>query len=413
MDSIPKRRREHTEEVNVEGNEDRISNLPTSLIGHILSFLPTKNAVATSVLSTKWKYLWTSIATLDFDDGLVDVWPTPRKSRKQRQSLVETSFINFVYRVLTRNVSDLQKFHLKCTRSYDVSHVNIWISTALSRNPRELHLSHIGNLPRELFTSTSLVVLKLVSSWCRTIVLSVPIGSWCRTIVLNVPTLVCLRSLKILVIDYFKFLDDDSIYRLCSSCPVLEDLSIGNCDLGNISVLNISAPNLRFLTINCWTSCYQFGCSCDSDCKYKIVLNTPNLQHLKYKDFAAKGYSMSKLDALVKADISFVERCCGVRDRSIEKLAKADFFKRMTKVQWLRLSIDSIEVFELWRLLQCRHLIYLELGNQHQYVGWKLLLDIVERLPLLETLIFGGLSREGNQTTSCWYQPPNVPSCLL
>ncbi|XP_059657003.1 putative FBD-associated F-box protein At3g50710 isoform X2 [Cornus florida] len=88
MDSITKRRLVHNEKVSVEGNEDRISNLPRSLIGYILSFLPTKNAVATSVLSTKWKYRWTSITTLDFDDGLVVVPTNPSKDYKRRKSLV-------------------------------------------------------------------------------------------------------------------------------------------------------------------------------------------------------------------------------------------------------------------------------------------------------------------------------------
>ncbi|KAK3019976.1 hypothetical protein RJ639_003023 [Escallonia herrerae] len=49
-------------------DEDRLSNLPDSLIYHILSFLPTKCAVITSALSTKWRYQWTSIANLVFCD---------------------------------------------------------------------------------------------------------------------------------------------------------------------------------------------------------------------------------------------------------------------------------------------------------------------------------------------------------
>jgi hypothetical protein len=40
------------------------------LISHILSFLPTRDAVRTSVLSKKWLDNWTFITKLDFDDGL-------------------------------------------------------------------------------------------------------------------------------------------------------------------------------------------------------------------------------------------------------------------------------------------------------------------------------------------------------
>lgn len=73
------------EEQDIHGNSKCLGSLPDVVIRHILSFLPTKDAVRTSVLSKRWEFLWTSIPTLDFHLIL----PAKR-----------TDFMNFVERVL-------------------------------------------------------------------------------------------------------------------------------------------------------------------------------------------------------------------------------------------------------------------------------------------------------------------------
>ncbi|XP_014515056.1 putative F-box/FBD/LRR-repeat protein At1g78840 isoform X1 [Vigna radiata var. radiata] len=47
-------------------SEDRLSDMPDCLIHHILSFLETKDAIQTSVLSKRWRYLWVSVPCLNF-----------------------------------------------------------------------------------------------------------------------------------------------------------------------------------------------------------------------------------------------------------------------------------------------------------------------------------------------------------
>ena len=49
-----------------------INNLPDPILQHILSYLSTKEAVRTSILSKRWKYLWTSIPKIDFNEGAPD-----------------------------------------------------------------------------------------------------------------------------------------------------------------------------------------------------------------------------------------------------------------------------------------------------------------------------------------------------
>ncbi|XP_058192300.1 FBD-associated F-box protein At4g10400-like [Rhododendron vialii] len=111
---------------------DRISMLPDSVLCHILSFLPTKNAVGTSILSTRYQYLWTCITSLHFDKA----------------------------EFFTNDIGEAEA---------DLSFTNFsWISTATKRNVQKLELQYFDfnreipiQLPRTLFVSKTLVDLKL------------------------------------------------------------------------------------------------------------------------------------------------------------------------------------------------------------------------------------------------------------
>ncbi|MBA0606638.1 hypothetical protein Godav_019076 [Gossypium davidsonii] len=75
---------------------DRISDLPDSILTHILSFLSTNEAVRTSILSTRWRYLFALLPNLHFD--LEDV--LRRKNFNSYTASVE-NFMSFVDRMLT------------------------------------------------------------------------------------------------------------------------------------------------------------------------------------------------------------------------------------------------------------------------------------------------------------------------
>lgn len=117
-------------EMDAAASVDRISSLPDSVIYHILSFLPTtKYAVGTSILSRRWKLLWTEVPNLLF--GYVGVDYSQERMRKFEQ------FVNKV--LLLSTVQNVLKFHLYCRNELiEPFYVNAWISTAIIRNVQVL-----------------------------------------------------------------------------------------------------------------------------------------------------------------------------------------------------------------------------------------------------------------------------------
>ncbi|XP_027342968.1 putative F-box protein At1g67390 [Abrus precatorius] len=57
--------------IDLNEGEDLTSKLPDPVLALIISFLPIKNAVRTSVLSPRWKRLWKTTPTLNFDHKLM------------------------------------------------------------------------------------------------------------------------------------------------------------------------------------------------------------------------------------------------------------------------------------------------------------------------------------------------------
>ncbi|PNX84267.1 F-box/LRR-repeat protein, partial [Trifolium pratense] len=119
---------------------DIISKLPDSLISHILSFLPTEDAVRTSVLSKRWIDCWTLINKVDLDEY-------PERNQQH--------FINFVYKTLLL-IKKVESFTLFITNKYDATLVNAWISCILNRRPKKIDIGTIYEIPFSALTSHSL-----------------------------------------------------------------------------------------------------------------------------------------------------------------------------------------------------------------------------------------------------------------
>lgn len=192
--------------------EDIISTFPDPILCHILSFLETKQAVATSILSNRWKHLWLSVPVLDFSiTRLTD------KDDNFR-------FNDFVYSVLlSRDATvPIKSFRLYVIYDYN-EHVTLripsfakWINIVLQRGVEylDLHADIYGwpILPNTIFNCTTLVVLKLNFFW---------IDPSCSSVLL-------LPSLKTLYLQFITFPKHQDFMSLLGNCPNLEDLLISD-----------------------------------------------------------------------------------------------------------------------------------------------------------------------------------------
>ncbi|KAF7825780.1 putative FBD-associated F-box protein [Senna tora] len=235
-------RRSQCRRISSDGAEDfdRISQLPDSLLCHILSYLPTKTAVLTSILSNRWRRLWTFLADLDLDDEMPSF---KRHDDHFQREEVSQSFSQFVYAVLLQNQTEpIKRFRLKCIYpSCNEFNINAWVNAVTRRNVERFELyipcSKYIALPRSLFNCSTLVVLKLNKLYLNSL----------ESFSIHLP------MLKVLHLGDDVFIRcHDSILKLLSGCPNLEVLALESlhnlmcggwmCESNNFE---ISFPHLR------------------------------------------------------------------------------------------------------------------------------------------------------------------------
>ncbi|XP_027060795.1 F-box/LRR-repeat protein At4g14103-like [Coffea arabica] len=191
-----------------EDKADRISNPPENILSHILSLLPTKDAVRTSVLSTEWVYRWTSIYNISFDDNLCNFEACNNKAKRGR-------FMSFVERVLLlcRNTV-FEELQLFCRWNYDHSRVKTSMSAMLRCTVKKVDIRYDGplNFPKIFFSCDSVIELKL-----RVRDVRLPDDSLHSNLKILAPSSVCIQSLGL------------QSTRNLFTFPVLEKLHFQKC----------------------------------------------------------------------------------------------------------------------------------------------------------------------------------------
>ncbi|ESW23058.1 hypothetical protein PHAVU_004G015000 [Phaseolus vulgaris] len=169
---------------------DIISGFSDSILCYILSFLPTKLVVATSVLSKRWKRLWHRF--------------------KYGQLGLLLSLHSFL---LWRDMDQpFRRLRFRCCSIPNDYRFERCIKAAMSRIGRleHLDLNLHGHVPSEVFSCKTLVVLKLAN------------------LVLKNISFVDFPLLKILHLNSVSFSEDQDLQQFLSGSPNVEDLKVKN-----------------------------------------------------------------------------------------------------------------------------------------------------------------------------------------
>ncbi|XP_061371736.1 F-box protein At1g60400-like isoform X2 [Gastrolobium bilobum] len=237
-----------------ENNEDRLSDLPDCVLIHLMSFVPTKDAVRTCVLSRRWKNLWKRLPTLILHSSHFGL---------------KALFNKFVPKVLSFRDDSVPVHHFDFYANWRVPPqlVKSFLSYVLSHNVQRLKLAVNCNiyLPPGLFfcqtlTSLDLSVFNRFNSFPTS---------------LNLPALTSLRL-------YNFVFGDSELLEPFSSCTKLMTLVIHNCDVMDTQTLCISNATLVNLTVH--DSTHQ---------AYSLVLSTPNLCSFVFSGVPAQQISGS------------------------------------------------------------------------------------------------------------------------
>ncbi|GKD69500.1 F-box domain containing protein [Tanacetum coccineum] len=247
---------------------DRLSNLPDDLIHKILSFVGIKCAIGTTALSSRWRYIWTSMPYLNF---LVEEFSTSPKLSQ------------FVTHVLSRRNNLVEVFSAKLcfNRDFSQEFVKQLLNYAFSHNIRQLDITwfymNTIEFPLSLICSRSLTHLSLRYGFTSTSTLELPAlttlylynFTLCSDENIDKHIFSKCAKLKILYLKGYKVIGLDHL-NICH--PLLSNLTLEYLS-GNLNVINVVAPQLKSLTINDWFEKYQF------------LISAPNLVSLLYKGY--------------------------------------------------------------------------------------------------------------------------------
>ncbi|XP_021767031.1 putative FBD-associated F-box protein At5g53635 [Chenopodium quinoa] len=367
---------------------DRISDLPYHVIAQILSFLGTEEAIRTSVLSSRWRYLWKGITCISLCGANSD----PDKfSNLVKHVLLNCSPLNF------------QAFDLACPSAIDLCRLNAWIGCVLNHKLEKLKLwinKYFYELPERplaqfVLSCNTLVTLKLDSCFD-----------------FHIPeSIVCFPFLKLLDIDVI-FPDHNGVVnRLLSCCPVLEELDLfGYVDSPKVLKIDVSSSTLRKLSFGLQDQ----GGSWENE--FTITINTPDLEHLSIEDDLISRFVLKNLVRVQTVEVNYCVFSLGLlRPEHINRLLeilKGVAAAEALILNWNTLGVLGSTLSYTWPTFPNLKRLIVHLSA---FSGWTCFSKVLHSAPCLEVLILDmeGIYELYDGDKYQWNPPDIIPNCLL
>ncbi|CAA7055390.1 unnamed protein product [Microthlaspi erraticum] len=367
------------------GGEDRISALPDDLLVRILLLVPTEDVVATMILSKRWRFVWTMVPQLEYNDieygtrkiclgGLLGfLFGKSERPQSIRRFLTESMRLH--------KAPVLETLSIELGPHFPVAvNVKMWIANAVDRRVRELGfaLKWSGgpiSLPKSLYMCETIEHLHL-SDKVYVDVSSSP---------------VCLPFLTSLELVSVIYKDEDSLVRLLSSCPILKSLHVMRRDKDNVTKFSVKVPSLE-------TFMYNHVASFIEDVGESLVIDSASLK----KFFISDGWTTS----------------CSIENKPRLDNARIyiwfdpdeEFMRSLSSVVYLELELNvatvaCLEAIIFSQLTECKI-------RPCELDWFEPLVLLLQNSPKLKVLVIDQVLFRNEDFPLSWNQPSSVPECL-
>ncbi|CAN1833826.1 F-box/FBD/LRR-repeat protein At1g13570 [Linum perenne] len=201
--------------------------LPADVISLVLTFLPIKEAVKTSILSKQWRHRWRSIPQLVFDGNFATI-----ESRRSN-----SEYMNSVNKAMLLHNGHLNKFELAIPEMYNCPQLDQLLLYLSTKSVKELclRIGLLTQLPSSLFSVPNLNTLKLQGFTFKEPTWSVGFSKL---------TLLEFKDV-LLPTDFFN--------NFLPKCPILEELRVFDCNVDKDPVFVTSSVKVLLFQSCLWT----------------------------------------------------------------------------------------------------------------------------------------------------------------